>query len=95
LTASAHAKVKTEMPHVRIAERPRKLVSMDEVNAPVDDNIMDVVLTALGGLSARCTRDLQIRRTIDRVIYETRVEMANIASRTADQHGEPPLDAGA
>jgi hypothetical protein len=44
-----------------IAERQRRLVSTDEVNESIDD-VIGVVLTALSGLRARCTRDLQIRQ---------------------------------
>ena len=39
--------------------------------------------------------DLAIRRSIERVVFEVRTEMANVCQQMADEYGEPPLDAEA
>ncbi len=38
-----------------------------------------------------CGSDLQLRRKIDQVVYEARVQLAGILNELADQVGEPPL----
>jgi hypothetical protein len=35
--------------------------------------------------------DLATRRAIERVVFEVRTEIANIAQQKADEYGEPPL----
>jgi hypothetical protein len=50
-----------------------------------------VVLTHLSGMSARCSRDMAVRREIDRVVHEVRTELAQACTRMADERGEPPL----
>jgi hypothetical protein len=47
-----HVKVKTEMLQLRLIEKKRELVKMDEVNAMIDD-MMGVVLTALSSAVRR------------------------------------------
>lgn len=79
------------MLQLRMMERKRDLVRREDVNELID-SICGVVLTALSGTGARCTRDLATRRNIDRVVFEVRTEMANIATRMADERGEPPLN---
>ena len=48
----------------------------------------------MSSMPARCASrgDLATRRCIERVIFEVRTEIANIAQRKADEYGEPPLD---
>jgi hypothetical protein len=36
--------------------------------------------------------DLAIRRSIERVVFEVRTEIANVHQEMADKCGEPPLD---
>jgi hypothetical protein len=57
-----HVKVKTEMLQLRLMEKKRELVRMDEVNELID-GICGVVLTHLSSLPARCAPrgDLAIR----------------------------------
>jgi hypothetical protein len=45
-------------------------------------------------LPARCAPrgDLAIRRSIERVVYEVRSEIANVCQQMADKCSEPPLD---
>jgi len=69
---------------------------MDEVNELID-GICGVVLTHVSSLPARCAPrgDVAIRRSIERVVFEVRTEMANVCQQMADEYGEPPLDAEA
>ena len=88
-----HIKVKTEMLQVRLMEKRHELVRRDDVDALIDQ-IAGTVLTHLSGMSARCAPrgDLAIRRSIERVVFEVRTEIANVCQQMADKHGEPPLD---
>jgi hypothetical protein len=58
------------------------------------DGMMGVVLTAMSSMPARCAprSDLATRRNIEKVVFEVRTEIANIAQQKADEFGEPPLD---
>ena len=88
-----HVAVKTEMLQLRLLEKRRELVRREDVDALIDE-MAGVVLTHLSSMPARCAPrgDLAIRRNIERVVYEVRTELASIASKMADEHGEPPLD---
>jgi hypothetical protein len=86
--ASELSKARIELIQLRIAEKRRELISLDEANATIDQ-ICGLVLTKLGGMAARCTRDLQVRRNIDNVVFEIRTEIADAAQRLADQCGAP------
>jgi hypothetical protein len=44
---------------------------------------------AMSGMAARCGgSDLQLRRKIDQVVYETRVQLANTFNKFADEARE-------
>ncbi len=88
-----HVKVKTEMLQLRLMEKKRELVRRADVDELVD-GIAGVTLTALSSLPARCSPlgDLAIRRSIERVVFEVRAEIANVCQQMADKCGEPPLD---
>jgi hypothetical protein len=87
-----HVKVKTEMLQLRLMEERRELVRRTDVDELID-GIAGVVLTHLSSLPARCAPrgDLAIRRSIERVVFEVRTEMANVCQQMADKYGEPPL----
>src|SRR5712671_1063619 len=91
-----HVKVKTEMLQLRLMEKKRELVRRADVDALID-GIAGVTLTALSSLPARCAPrdDLAIRRSIERVVFEVRTEIANVCQEMADKCGEPPLDGDA
>jgi hypothetical protein len=84
--------VKTEMLQLRLMEKKRELVRRADVDALID-GIAGVTLTALSSLPARCAPrgDLAIRRSIERVVFEVRTEIAKICLEMADKNGEPPL----
>jgi hypothetical protein len=88
-----HVKVKTEMLQLRLAEKKRELVRQSDVDALID-GIVGVTLTALSSLPARCAPrgDLATRRSIERVVFEVRAEIANVCQEMADKCGEPPLE---
>jgi hypothetical protein len=90
---AAHIAAKTEMLQLRLMEKRRELVRRDEVDALIDD-IAGVTLTALSSLPARCAPrgDLAIRRSIERVVFEVRTEIAKVCLEMADKCGEPPLN---
>ena len=77
---AAHAKAKTELLRIRIEEKQRNLVRRDDVDALID-GIAGVVLTHLSGLSARCSRDMQVRRAIDAVVLQVRREISEACSK--------------
>jgi hypothetical protein len=85
-----HAKAKTALLRIRIAEKRRELVRRDEADALIDA-IAGTVLTHLSGMAARCSRDMQVRRNIDAVVMQIRREISETCSRMADECGEPPL----
>ena len=75
-------------------------MQQDEVNELIDD-MMGVVLTALSSMPARCAPpgDLATRRNIERVVFEVRTEIANIAQgdggyRSTDAGAIPSLSLG-
>jgi hypothetical protein len=88
-----HVKVKTEMLRLRLMEKKRELVRRSDVGALID-GIAGTVLTHLSSMPARCAPrgDLAIRRSIERVVFEVRTEIANVCQQMADKCGEPPLD---
>ena len=81
------------MLQLRLMEKRRELVRRDDVDALIDQ-IAGVTLTHLSSLPARCAPrgDLAIRRSIERVVFEVRFEIANVCHQMADKYGEPRLD---
>ena len=51
------------------------------------------MLTHLSGMSAQCSRDMQVRRNIDAVVMQIRRGISDACSKRADEWNEPPLDA--
>ena len=86
-----HVRVKTEMLTLRLMEKQRMLVRRDDANELLD-TVCGVVLTHLSGMAARCSRDMVVRRNIDAVVHQVRVELAQVCEQMADERGEPPLD---
>jgi hypothetical protein len=88
---AAHVAIKTEMLQLRLMEKRKALVRREDVDALIDQ-MAGTVLTKLSGMSARCSRDIVVRRNIDAVVMQIRREIAAACSKAADQCGEPPLD---
>jgi hypothetical protein len=85
---AAHAKAKTELLQIRIMEKQRTLVRRDAVDELIDQ-IAGTVLTHLSGMSARCSRDMQVRRSIDVVVMQIRREIAAACLAKAEGWNEP------
>jgi hypothetical protein len=47
------------------------------------------MLTHLSGMSARCSRDMQVRRSIDAAVVQIRREISDSCSKMADECNEP------
>jgi hypothetical protein len=81
------------MLQLRLMEKRKELVRRSDVDALID-GIAGVVLTHLSSLPARCAPrgDLAIRRSIERVVFEVRSEIAKVYLEMADKNSEPPLE---
>ena len=69
----------------------RLMVRREDVDALID-GICGVTLKHLSGMSARCSRDIQVRRAIDAVVDQIRRETAAACLAKADEWNEPPLN---
>jgi phage terminase Nu1 subunit (DNA packaging protein) len=86
---------------MRVAERARVLIPYDEAETALDV-VVGTVRAELGGIAARVTRDLVLRRDIERAINDAldrtadRLEKARIALKAGDAplEAEPDDDAG-
>ena len=56
------------------------------------DRICGITLTHLSGMSARCSRDILVRRAIDAVVDQIRRETAAVSLARADEWSKPPLN---
>jgi hypothetical protein len=79
------------MLQLRLLEKKKELVRQEDVDEMLD-SICGIVLTHLSGMSARCSRDIVVRRNIDAVVMQIRREMAAASLAKADEWNEPPLD---
>ncbi|WP_027527970.1 hypothetical protein [Bradyrhizobium sp. Ec3.3] len=86
-----HVKAKTELLQIKIEEKKSILVRRDAADELIDQ-IAGTVLTHLSGMTARCSRDLAVRRNIDAVVDQVRREIAAACLAKADEINEPPLD---
>lgn len=68
---------------LRNDERTRKLVSVEEAVA-AQDYLVGVVSEALGGIPARVTRDLDLRRKIEAEINAAKTQIATGLGASAD-----------
>ena len=85
-------RAKSELIRLRIAEKQRQLIPLEEAIGYVDE-IVGLFISRLSGFAARCGgRDLAVRRVVDQAVYDLRLEISEAATRLADQRGEPPLD---
>jgi phage terminase Nu1 subunit (DNA packaging protein) len=84
-------RAKAELIRLRIEEKQRALVRRADADALIDQ-IAGTVLTHLSGMSARCSRDIVVRRNIDAVVVQIRREIGEACNKAADDAKEPPLD---
>ena len=90
--AADFAKAKAELIRLRIQEKQRSLIPIDEA-VDVMDKCIGITLTALGSMPARIAgHDLAARRKIEKIIFQVRTEISEAASKLADERGEPQED---
>lgn len=88
-------KVKTEMLQTRLMEKKRDLIPREEATSDMEE-LIGLLLTGLSSMPVRCGgRDLAVRRSIDKAVYDLRVELAEACSKLANERGEPPQGADA
>jgi hypothetical protein len=84
-----HIAVKTQMLQLRLMERQKELVKLEDHNARIE-GLTGLMLTHLSGWPARIAgHDLVLRRRADALLFELRRAMAEAANTLADQEDEP------
>ncbi len=68
-------RAKARQTEIALARQERELIPVDEVLSAFD-TVLGGVVSALNGLPARVTRDMEIRRKIEAEIHAARVGMA-------------------
>jgi hypothetical protein len=68
-----------------------RFLNREDVNELIDA-MCGTVVTHLSGMTARCSRDMVVRRNIDAVVDQIRREMAAACLAKADEWNEPSLD---
>jgi hypothetical protein len=82
---------KSELIKIRIAEKKRQLIMASEAYEMIDE-MHGMFMAALSGLPARIAgRDLSMRRVVEKAVFDMRTDLANAATKLANERGEPPL----
>jgi hypothetical protein len=86
---------KAELIRIRIAEKQKVLMQTDEA-MEVAEKLIGTMLTAMHGMAPRVARiagnSIAVRREVDAIVYETRVSLANIFNKFAEEAERPPLE---
>ena len=91
---SDFVKAKTELIAIRVREKRRELMETAEA-MEMSEKLIGTVLTAMSGMAPRVARlvegnsSLVIRRQVDRIVYDTRVSLANQFNEFAEWAKEP------
>jgi hypothetical protein len=94
---SDFVRAKTELIAIRVREKQRTLMEASEAMEMME-LMIGTVLTQMAGMAPRIARlvegnsSLVIRREVDRIVYDTRVSLANQFNGFADAAGKPPLE---
>ena len=84
-----HASAKAALLRLRIAEKKRELIPLEEAVRHMDE-VVGLFISRLSGFAARCGgRDLAARRVIDQAVYDLRLEISEAATALANECGEP------
>jgi phage terminase Nu1 subunit (DNA packaging protein) len=75
-------KAKARSIELRNAKDEHQLVEMEEVVAVID-RVIGLMVSRLAGLPARCTRDVELRRTIEEEINAARQAVADECAKQA------------
>jgi hypothetical protein len=86
---------KAELIRIRIAEKQKVLMLTDEA-MEVGEKLIGTMLTAMSGMAPRVARcagnSVAVRREVDAIVYETRVNLANIFNQFAEEAERSPLE---
>jgi hypothetical protein len=87
---------KAELIRIRIDEKRGTTILREEA-MDREDKLIGMVLSALSSMPAQCAPvgDLQIRRRLERWVFQARIALAAEMNKLADEAGEPELDAAA
>jgi hypothetical protein len=98
---SDFVRAKTELIAIRVREKQRTLMETSEAMEMMEQ-LIGTVLTAMGGMAPRVARlvegnsSLVVRREVDRIVFDTRVDMANrfseFAKWAAETQPKPTTD---
>ena len=90
-------KAKTELIAIRVREKKRELMPTEEAIADME-RLIGIVLTEMSSMPALIGgSDLQLRRKVEKAVFDTRVKLANTFNKIADEtkapSGHPKTDA--
>ena len=86
---SAFTQAKAELLQIEIAERKKELMMASECYGMLDE-VHGLFMTHLSSLPAKIGgRDLAMRRTVEKAIFDMRTELANEAAKRSRERGEP------
>jgi len=98
---SDFVRAKTELIAISVREKQRTLMETSEAMEMMEQ-LIGTVLTAMGGMAPRVARlvegnsSLVVRREVDRIVFDTRVDMANrfseFAKWAAETQPKPTTD---
>ena len=87
---SDFTKAKTELIAIRVAEKKRELMETSKAIADME-TLIGIVLTQMSSMPAIIGGpDLQLRRKVEKAVYDTRVKMADACNRLAAENKEQP-----
>ena len=81
---SEYGKMKSRLLQLRIAEAEGRLMEVTEMEVLIDE-MCGLFRMGLGGMGARVTRDLTIRRAIDAACFDILTGIANAANERAKE----------
>ena len=78
-------KAKTELIAIRVREKKRELMETEEAIADMEQ-LIGIVLTEMSSMPALIGgADLQLRRKVEKAVFDTRVKMANTFTKIAEE----------
>ena len=86
---SDFVKAKTELIAIRVREKKRELMMTEEALADMEQ-LIGIVLTEMSSMPALIGGpDLQLRRKVEKCVFDTRVKMANTFTKIAEEARGP------
>ena len=82
-------KAKTELIAIRVREKKRELMMTEEALADMEQ-LIGIVLTEMSSMPALIGgSDLQLRRKVEKCVFDTRVKLANTFTKIAEEARGP------